>query len=645
MAFPLINPTSQFFDSSGSPLASGTIEFRNPDTNALIDSFPTADDADAQTNANANPLTLNSRGEAASGLYLEDGVKYKVILKDSSGTTIWTQDDVRCPVNPWYGVQTAAESTAGVTPTNVEYPPGDVRRYGAALDGTTDDSSALQDAGDTGYLVYIPDGTLVATAISWSSNVEIFMEDGAKILHKASAAADLITASANLIVCGGSIDGNKGNQTSRLDLIESTGTECVIKNVHFQNSVKSAVNINGVSGRAVVRDCYFTGMAEHSGTSTETSKCIDTNGTVPVIELKSNVCIGDTPSVNTNAPGGFFLSGTSQSARITNNYFKNIGQNNGSDQISCIQLYTDADESIIANNVCEDSYFSPIRAQNANNTTLTGNVIRGYSGAASALGMILYGHARTFATDISRCTITGNVIDVSGDTDVIGIYVTGDSAGTLLTEGAVVSGNVIDGGNEGIRVEWFTECNINNNIVRGQGGASSRGILVNNLSDKDAVLTAIGNTFYDAGSVHIQCIDTDNNDDFSCNISSNTFYVVLTTPSYFVQVRGASGAQMENVVLSGNLARGTASSDAYEVHYADTVTVTGNIGTGTTTDFDGANNTTEREVGNSWQALQTYTPSNVVTNRSYDADTVVIADLADVVGTLIADLQAQGTIK
>ena len=34
-----------------------------------------------------------------------------------------------------------------------------------------------------------------------------------------------------------------------------------------------------------------------------------------------------------------------------------------------------------------------------------------------------------------------------------------------------------------------------------------------------------------------------------------------------------------------------------------------------------------------------YTPSNVSTDRSYDADTVLVAELADVVGTLIADLQ------
>ena len=42
---------------------------------------------------------------------------------------------------------------------------------------------------------------------------------------------------------------------------------------------------------------------------------------------------------------------------------------------------------------------------------------------------------------------------------------------------------------------------------------------------------------------------------------------------------------------------------------------------------------------------QTYTASNVSTDRSYDADTVAVAELADVVGTMIADLRAKGLVK
>lgn len=40
-----------------------------------------------------------------------------------------------------------------------------------------------------------------------------------------------------------------------------------------------------------------------------------------------------------------------------------------------------------------------------------------------------------------------------------------------------------------------------------------------------------------------------------------------------------------------------------------------------------------------------YTPTNVTPDRAFDADTVVVAELADVVGSLILDLQSKGIIS
>lgn len=40
-----------------------------------------------------------------------------------------------------------------------------------------------------------------------------------------------------------------------------------------------------------------------------------------------------------------------------------------------------------------------------------------------------------------------------------------------------------------------------------------------------------------------------------------------------------------------------------------------------------------------------YTATNVTTDRGFDADTVTVAELADVVGTLIADLKNAGVIQ
>lgn len=69
--------------------------------------------------------------------------------------------------------------------------------------------------------------------------------------------------------------------------------------------------------------------------------------------------------------------------------------------------------------------------------------------------------------------------------------------------------------------------------------------------------------------------------------------------------------------------------------------VTGNIlqsNTQTITDA-GTDNTVINNKKGDTAIPQTYTPANVSTDRAFDADTVAIAELADVVGTLIDDLQ------
>lgn len=97
MAYPILgNPRPAFFDSSGSPLASGTLSILDPADDSSKASYPTYDDAEAATNANGT-ITLNARGEPANGLWGLDGEDYKVVLKDSDGNTVWTSDDIFLP--------------------------------------------------------------------------------------------------------------------------------------------------------------------------------------------------------------------------------------------------------------------------------------------------------------------------------------------------------------------------------------------------------------------------------------------------------------------------------------------------------------------------------------------------------------------
>lgn len=92
-----------FLDNSGDPLASGTVQYYEAGTTT---DEPIYSDAAGAT-ALPNPITLNSAGRAVDGasnlvaIYLSDAgaTDYKEEVKDSGGTTIWTDDDIPVPVD------------------------------------------------------------------------------------------------------------------------------------------------------------------------------------------------------------------------------------------------------------------------------------------------------------------------------------------------------------------------------------------------------------------------------------------------------------------------------------------------------------------------------------------------------------------
>ena len=81
----------QFFDNNGVPLAGGLIY-----TYAAGTTTPEATyTSNTGVTAHANPIVLNSAGRVAVGeVWVSEGVSYKFVLKDSTGTTIGTYDNI-----------------------------------------------------------------------------------------------------------------------------------------------------------------------------------------------------------------------------------------------------------------------------------------------------------------------------------------------------------------------------------------------------------------------------------------------------------------------------------------------------------------------------------------------------------------------
>lgn len=89
-SYRFYSPEPQFFNGNGTPYANGTLTFYETGTTTPKNTYPTEADALAGTNANANPLTLNSLGAAPVEVWMVG--QYRVILKNAAAATIWDRD-------------------------------------------------------------------------------------------------------------------------------------------------------------------------------------------------------------------------------------------------------------------------------------------------------------------------------------------------------------------------------------------------------------------------------------------------------------------------------------------------------------------------------------------------------------------------
>lgn len=83
-------PIFSAFDNNGDPLNGGFVYSYSAGSSTPLATYPTLTDASNSTNANSNPVQLNSRGEA--NIIIKGSTK--LILKDALLNTIWTVDNI-----------------------------------------------------------------------------------------------------------------------------------------------------------------------------------------------------------------------------------------------------------------------------------------------------------------------------------------------------------------------------------------------------------------------------------------------------------------------------------------------------------------------------------------------------------------------
>lgn len=158
----VILPRNQLVGTSGVPRTGAEAYFYEPGTETPISVYTTS----AYSVAHDSPVLALSGG-IFPAIYVNPAVNatYKVVVKDSAGSTVYTNDDVPAQVMSQAEIglalypRTTAEISAGITPTDYAYPPGNVLRYGADSTGVASATSAFANAFTVGGAVTIPPGT------------------------------------------------------------------------------------------------------------------------------------------------------------------------------------------------------------------------------------------------------------------------------------------------------------------------------------------------------------------------------------------------------------------------------------------------------------------------------------------------------
>jgi hypothetical protein len=101
-------PQQVFFDASGQPLDSGLVYTYTAGTTTPLTTFSDM----ALTVANPNPIVLNSAGRNPAGGIYVTATTLKVIVKTSTGSTVYTQDNI--PAVPGTTVASSFNSTCDI---------------------------------------------------------------------------------------------------------------------------------------------------------------------------------------------------------------------------------------------------------------------------------------------------------------------------------------------------------------------------------------------------------------------------------------------------------------------------------------------------------------------------------------------------
>lgn len=286
-------PVLRFYSNIGLPLVGGKLFTYAAGTTTKIATYTNSSGG----TPNTNPIILNFRGEA--NVWLDPSLTYKFVLSPANDTDpptnpIWSVDNIAGPLTASDLTQqflgqiiyprTAAESAVSVTPVSYIYPPGDLRRYGASVNGdiTTALTSAAAQANQTGGApIYVP--SALGTGCTVTAGVSI---TAPILIHGDDYSQSIITTASDITIFSFTLAASRSVITD-LQLV-GKGAGATLPGILYTNSNNNYLrNVRvrsfgvGIRFAAGANSCYLNTL----------NKCI----------VENNITINIDGQINTNA--------------------------------------------------------------------------------------------------------------------------------------------------------------------------------------------------------------------------------------------------------------------------------------------------------------------------------------------------------
>ena len=590
----------QFFSNNGIPLAGGLIYTYAAGTTTPAVTYTSS----TGLTANANPIVLDSSGRVPYEIWLTEGSSYKFILRTSTNVTIGTYDNIfggndATALNTFiadlantsnaakgdylvgFKQSTASGVFANAVGKTVHQKLQDlisVKDFGAVGDGTTNDTTAIQNAVNAvsasplGGVLYFPQGTYLTSKITVGPNIIL---DGGNSVVKAVTGQNYIfsiTGTENITIrnfvfdaSGMSDVGGTGGlpmSVVYIDVAVGACTNIVVDGCRFSgipltNQNYHAVGFNGAD--CVVQNCYV----DQSG-----GDALNFNGGFATVV--NNV-------VKNGGDGGIAVNNGGR-ANISDNYIYkcNLGVGCGPEGSSTA---VDTYSLVISNNTINScdwginlGWFSNSGRRGPSPIAITGNAVL----SCKSYGIRYDGDSSTF---VLNATVSGNTIMYTGSNAYDGTY--GVSSGDIVfaaCRNVSIVGNSIyyplSTGSE--RAIWINACafvTITGNTIYGYDPALAVGYTYGILLTDASYTVASGNVVGGAKtSIYIDGAGAQQNDLAILNNRLQDFTingVNLLNASYGTDINnniiGTGVASLTGILLSSNINHVTCKDNVFKM--------------------------------------------------------------------------------